>query len=409
MPLPPYVTYIFKCSTQIGVHERTKKSQQQPLTLKMSSPPALKKPKIERDEESNGDELEEALVALIEYRTKEVENLRCLLNYYKSEVGALLSFRLFLGKKSVLFHNFELDQAERRLEDTQSKLAQHQGRDNVTSSKGSVGNGMKEVKVEQTSTTPFQITEGPSPGHSQSRTQLLQGHMKSSKNSLKEGVQDVKLEQRSSRTTQNTEDFSRNHPQSSPQLVIPAVNPRLSQPRKMTKFGHKANNGSGSRPSTSFPTPVIKLGGDKFQRIFSEEEVVEIQSERAKWKFEQKDHRQLIPFICSCSSPSTICCQTSCLISSQHKRKLRSLALCPTNSQLFVTSALDGVINLWQVQARGSSARLISTSDCLSPHRRWPEDIAWHPQGNNLFSVYGADDGDYQISTLNLDKAKEAL
>lgn len=54
-----------------------------------------------------------------------------------------------------------------------------------------------------------------------------------------------------------------------------------------------------------------------------------------------------------------------------------------------------------------SGASLLSTTDCLSPkHRRWPEDIAWHPQGNSLFSAHTADSGDSQISVLNLNKTK---
>jgi hypothetical protein len=52
-----------------------------------------------------------------------------------------------------------------------------------------------------------------------------------------------------------------------------------------------------------------------------------------------------------------------------------------------------------------SNASLLSSTDCVSPkQRRWPEDIAWHPQGNSLFSVYSADGGDSQISVLNLNK-----
>lgn len=41
------------------------------------------------------------------------------------------------------------------------------------------------------------------------------------------------------------------------------------------------------------------------------------------------------------------------------------------------------------------------------PRRRWPEDIAWHPSGSSLFSVYTADGGDSQIAVLNLNKGKE--
>ena len=32
--------------------------------------------------------------------------------------------------------------------------------------------------------------------------------------------------------------------------------------------------------------------------------------------------------------------------------------------------------------------------------------MAWHPEGNSIFSVYNADDGDSQISVLNLNRTK---
>lgn len=68
---------------------------------------------------------------------------------------------------------------------------------------------------------------------------------------------------------------------------------------------------------------------------------------------------------------------------------------------------LISVHRLYNVK-HSSSANLLSTTDCVSAkHRRWPEDIAWHPQGNSLFSVYSADGGDSQVSILNLNKTKE--
>uniref|UniRef100_A0A5B7A5H3 Uncharacterized protein n=1 Tax=Davidia involucrata TaxID=16924 RepID=A0A5B7A5H3_DAVIN len=316
----------------------------------MSAPSVPKQPKIEREEsnEDNGaensrNEQEEALVALIEHRTKEVEHLRQRISYYKSQ----------------------LDQAERRLEDTQSKLARLRGRDNVMSSQNSLGDNIKDVKVERRSTSPIRISEA----------------------------------------------SSQNQPQSRPQLVIPAVNPKIPQPMKMAEFGTKASSGSSARASTAVPVhtnSIVKIKGDKSNRISSEEEPVETQAKGTKRKFEQKEHKELIPLIRSCSSPCTIRCQTASLISSQHKRKLRSLVLCPTNDQLFMTSALDGVVNLWQVQARGSSANLLSSTDCVSPkQRRWPEDIAWHPDGTSVLSVYTADSGDSQISVMNLNKTHQ--
>lgn len=77
--------------------------------------------------------------------------------------------------------------------------------------------------------------------------------------------------------------------------------------------------------------------------------------------------------------------------------------LSPVNDQMFITSALDGVVSLWQVQSKGHTASLLSTTDCVSPkQRRWPEDITWHPDGDSLFAAYSADGGDSQISILNL-------
>ncbi|OWM65521.1 hypothetical protein CDL15_Pgr009111 [Punica granatum] len=53
-----------------------------------------------------------------------------------------------------------------------------------------------------------------------------------------------------------------------------------------------------------------------------------------------------------------------------------------------------------------SGASLLSSSDCVSPsQRRWPEDIAWHPWGDRIFSAYSADGGDSQISVINLNKS----
>ncbi|KAG5234336.1 protein tipD [Salix suchowensis] len=116
---------------------------------------------------------------------------------------------------------------------------------------------------------------------------------------------------------------------------------------------------------------------EKCHRSSSDVEVVEIQDRGNKRKIEQKEHKELIPLVSRSSVPCTVHCHTSNHISSQHKRKLRSIAVCPVNDQLF---ALDGMINLWQLQARGSGASLLSTTDSVSPvQRRWPEDIAWHP------------------------------
>lgn len=122
---------------------------------------------------------------------------------------------------------------------------------------------------------------------------------------------------------------------------------------------------------------------------------------KAKKKLEQRVHQELIRNIRTTASPDKIVFQPSILLPSQHRRKMRSIVLNPLNDQLFITSALDGAVNLWQLQPRGSSISLLSSTDCMSPKKRWPEDIAWHPDGDTLFAVYSADDGDSQISILD--------
>ncbi|XP_008239566.1 PREDICTED: uncharacterized protein LOC103338152 isoform X1 [Prunus mume] len=267
--------------------------------------------------EENGDpdsrqEQEEALVALIEHRTREVHHLRQRVSYYKSQ----------------------LEEAAKRLNDSETKLARLRRHDKVGSTKSSPGSETKSAKVEPRSTSPIHLSQG---------------------------------------------------------------------------SGGKAPVSSSAQASPSVSSQSIsatKEKGDKSYRTSSKQEV-EIQDRGTKRKSEQKEHKELIPLVRTSSSPSIIRCYASNHISSQHKRKLRSLSLCPVNDQLFVTSALDGIVNLWQVQAKGSGASLLSSTDCVSPkQRRWPEDIAWHPEGNSLFSVYSADSGDSQVSVLNLNRTQ---
>ncbi|KAM0018694.1 putative transcription factor WD40-like family [Helianthus debilis subsp. tardiflorus] len=248
----------------------------------------------------------------------------------------------------------QLEEAEKRLGETERKLAHLRSRGNAVPSTKVSENGVK-VKEERRSCSP---------------------------------------------TPTKTGVHSRNgKPEQRPQLVIPAVNPKPFVPVKMEETD-----------SRSIPTHSKSAVKEKGHRISREHEGSETQSKGTKRKFEQREHKDLIQMVCSSSSPRTVNCQTSNHIPSQHKRKLRSLALCPTNDQLFVTSALDGLVNLWEIQARGdrSSASHLSTADCASTkNRRWPEDIAWHPHGGSVFTVYSADGGDSQIAVLNLNKAKE--
>ncbi|KAK9123077.1 hypothetical protein Sjap_012679 [Stephania japonica] len=312
----------------------------------------LKKPKLENQSEDKDDgraieesEQEEALVALIEHRTKEVEHLRQRISYYKSQ----------------------LEQSEKRLNDSQSKLARLRSRDNAAESRKLVGFENENVKVERISSSPVLNDQTPSQPWGQSR----------------------------------------------PQLLIPAASSRIPQPIK-SETSSKASIDTGSRASVSFPsqsTGVEKLKkkdsphrpsngrerspskGTK-RKLGNSYMILHIINATIMFLHftEQKEHKELIPLIRSSSSPSIIRCQSGVHISSQHKRKLRSLILCPSNDQLFVTR---------------SSASLLSSTECASKQRRWPEDIAWHPDGDRLFSVYTADGGDTQVSILNLNKTQK--
>ncbi|KAJ7945619.1 Transducin family protein / WD-40 repeat family protein [Quillaja saponaria] len=257
----------------------------------------------------------------------------------------------------------QLEEAEKRLRDSESKLVRLRGKNSAVSSKSCLQSGTASVKMERRSTSPMRVNEG----------------------------------------------SSRKQCESKPKLLVPAVTPKISQPILLAGSSARASVSSGSQTSLSVSTQStssVKVTDEKSHRMFAEKDYSEIKEKGTKRKLEQNEHKELIPLVRGSTSPCILRCQASCHISSQHKRKLRSLSLCPVNDQLFATSALDGVVNFWQVQSRGSGASLISTTDCVSPkQRRWPEDIAWHPLGNSLFLVYTADAGDSQISVVNLNKS----
>ncbi|KAK2438932.1 U5 small nuclear ribonucleoprotein 40 kDa protein [Trifolium repens] len=128
-----------------------------------------------------------------------------------------------------------------------------------------------------------------------------------------------------------------------------------------------------------------------------------------KRKFEIKGQKDLVPFIGRSSLALSVNCGTGSYISSLHIKRLRNLALCPVNDQHFVTSALDGVVRLWEVHSGGSRVNLISTTDCATEEqKRWPEDIAWHPDGKSLFSVYSADSQDSQVSVTEFKEGERS-
>ncbi|XP_074346085.1 uncharacterized protein LOC141684844 [Apium graveolens] len=326
------------------------------------------------------DEEEQALLALIDHRTKQFEK----------------------SKSRVLHYTAELEQAERKLEESKNQLSRLRGRHNLLASEEKLKAGMTNVKVEKGSTSPYQIISHSPENQSGSVLEPSHVSVKSSKKSevhLK-GVHSDTVIQNSKGSSQNKTIFRT-------QIVTPSLNPVTPQSSK-SHLVTKTSNGSVSVPIPAHAN-TVKSSGAKSRKISYEQDSGDIQSKGTKRKFEQKEHEDLIRLIRSSSSARTIHCQTGSIISSQHKRKLRSLISCPTNDQLFATSALDGVVNLWQLQTRGSTANCLSSTDCVSvKQRRWPEDIAWHPHGNSLFSVFSADGQDSQVAVLDLNNRKES-
>ncbi|XP_060205369.1 uncharacterized protein LOC132633158 isoform X1 [Lycium barbarum] len=324
---------------------------------------------------------EEALLDLVEQRTKEVENLRRRLSYYTSQ----------------------LDQSEKKLEETQQKLAHLRSRANVATSTSSHGNDLNPVKVERRSMSPIVISDDSSENLSECKP-------KPDKDNIVPLREYSKLDKKIASPFQKNNDNSSKVAWAKPLLIIPDVRPKVSQPLKMVETSPVPCRSDSCAEGSGFSfrnTRIVSSKADKSVKTPPDIGAAEIQPKGTKRKFEQKEHKELIPLI-GRSSASKINCQTCSVIPSQHKRKMRTIVLCPTNDQLFASSALDGVVKLWQVQDRGSNANLLSSTDCLSREcRKWPEDVAWHPEGSSLFSVYSADGGNSQISILNLNRGKE--
>ncbi|KQK12079.1 hypothetical protein BRADI_1g01487v3 [Brachypodium distachyon] len=174
-----------------------------------------------------------------------------------------------------------------------------------------------------------------------------------------------------------------------PQLVIPGPNSRQA-----LRPAPRPDPLPGPKKAAAAPTPSSSSTPPDRQRT-------EEKKNKPKRKTEEKEHQNLIQSVKKLSA-TVLRFHGGTLVSSQHKRKLRCLELCPANDQLVVTSALDGIVTLWQVQSKGPSISLLSTTNCFSPKQRWPEDVAWHPDGDTIFAVYSADGGDSQVSMMNL-------
>ncbi|KAJ1404980.1 WD40/YVTN repeat-like-containing domain superfamily [Sesbania bispinosa] len=223
-----------------------------------------------RSSDSEEHEIEEALVALVDHCKREVKNLHHYISYYTSQ----------------------LEEAEKKLRDSQSKLARFRAKANAS---------------------------------------LLDVETKT-----------IKTEHESNGSTiHKNEGSAKNH------HTIPAASPKTSQsihlPGSRSSAKASVTPGSQAKPPAfsahSIAGSTVKY--DKSQRLSTEHDDTEIKGKGAKRKAEQKEHKELVPLICKNSSAvSEVNYQTSYHIPSQHKRKLRSIALCPVNDQLLRPDAI---------------------------------------------------------------------
>ncbi|KAJ7535344.1 hypothetical protein O6H91_12G036700 [Diphasiastrum complanatum] len=194
----------------------------------------------------------------------------------------------------------------------------------------------------------------------------------------------VKQEQDPQNLTNCNGNYSESGAIGKPLLVIPGH--KISPPRPSNKSMSKMSVvASGSKMIVQ--TDVGK-SQDKLQR-----ERFQVEPQRV--------HAELIRDIRQNNQPHILTVQQAVYISSQHRRKLRSIILNPTSAQQCATSALDGIINLWEIQGKGHSLSLFNSVECSSLRRKWPEDLAWHPSGESIIAVYNADDGDTQVGILS--------
>ncbi|CAH2070403.1 unnamed protein product [Thlaspi arvense] len=340
-----------------------------------------KKPKLKREEEeeeeedeveadvASRDEQEQILVALVDHRSDEIKRLKHHISNYQTK----------------------LVESEKSLRDSKAKLAHLRGHDDGVSVP-SISNSKKDSEPLKT-------------------------------------LRNVNDDESSRNLTPSKKDYP---------------SPSRSKTLKPCDSSDPRSSSSSSISKSKAKTVVVKQKSEPSSRdspnVKASRDSPNVKDRGTKRKFELKEHKELIRLIARNSSPTTIKCHTSNQISSQHKRKLRSLILCPVNEQLFATrwhgqfmatatwkvgsfflpilaillsqwivvesicyvDISSGLVSYWRL-----AASLLSTTDCLSrKQRRWAEDIAWHPSGNTLFSVYTADDGDSQISILNLNKTR---
>ncbi|KAI5071504.1 hypothetical protein GOP47_0013755 [Adiantum capillus-veneris] len=185
-----------------------------------------------------------------------------------------------------------------------------------------------------------------------------------------------------------------------PPLIVPGSN------------GHSNLNAKGAlgkRPSEPQSSSAAAARNEGVSNISKKMKAVKsessgtVENRPIRKRPEPKESIELVPSIRGSKAPGLLRMISPDYVNGQHKRKLRSLDINPTSKQLCATSALDGLIHLWQIEGRGSGLNFLSSVDCLSPkQRRWPEDMVWHPNGDSLYACYSADGGDNQVAVVDV-------
>lgn len=245
-----------------------------------------------------------------------------------------------------------------------------------------------------------------------SRSGKVQGKPEDAGDAAASGLGSAENEIRSSSPAKNDSSAPPKQPLSRPPLVIPSVKPRQERPGSM-ELNTKSTNGLESSYSLKkLNRPQLDSNKNLKRSSWdapSSSNIDHGSSQTAKKKKAAvpRERKDLIPGIQSSSKPSLYHVQSSNLVASNHSRKLRCLAINPADDQLLITSALDGRLSLWRLQAHGSALSAVSTTNCSTVDGRWPEDVVWHPHGDKLFAAYTADGGSSQVSTINLNTSQE--
>lgn len=172
----------------------------------------------------------------------------------------------------------QLEQAERKLEESKNQLSRLRGRENLLASEEKLKAGMVNVKVDKGSTSPYQTISHPPENQSGSVLEPLQGSVKSSRKS------EVNRKGGHSETViQNSEGSSQNKTMSRTQNVTPSVNPVTPQSSK-SYSGIKTSNDTVSVPIPTH-TNTVKSSGVRSRKISHEQDCSDVQSKGTKRKF----------------------------------------------------------------------------------------------------------------------------